>query len=344
MPIRLPYMSNIGLVMTYRCQVACPHCVIEAGPHRKEEVSLNNAFHWIRQIADYRKGHVKILALTGGEPFYDIENLKKISAYAQSCGLLVSVVTNAFWASSEEEAVRVLQEIPGIKMISFSADVYHQKSIPLQRVKNAINAAMKCDLPYYISVTTENKGDEGYKRIISELKELTEEDKIVTVTTFPAGRALKNLSKISYEISDEPPIFSCASASSPIIFPDGRVTACIGPVIDLHSHHPLLLGNLHQRSLEEILDGAEINPVLQAIRVWGPRKLISMINEQGPKELLSTNYVKDSICIACYNLLSNQRIVDYLCELNEDSEFKRKVAWARAYYLSETEMVEHLAF
>jgi len=342
MPLRLPYMSNIGLVMTYKCQVACPHCVIEAGPHRKEEVSLDNAFHWIREIADYRKGHVKILALTGGEPFYNIDNLKKISAYAESCGLLVSVVTNAYWATTEEEAVRVLQEIPGIKMISYSADIYHQKSIPLQRVKNAINAAKKCDLPYYISVTTENKNDEGYKQIIRELKESTNEDKIVTVTTFPAGRALKNLGKIDYETSEEPPVYSCTSASSPIIFPDGKVTACIGPVIDLHSCHPLSLGDLHQNSLQEILDGAEINPVLQAIRIWGPRKLISMIKEKGPKELLPMSYVKDSICIACYNLLSNQEITDYLAELNKDAKFKQKVAWARAYYLHETEMIEHL--
>ncbi len=288
MPIRLPYMSNVGLVMTYKCQVACPHCVIEAGPHRSEETSLDSAFDWIRQIADYRKGHVKILALTGGEPFYNVDNLKKISDFAKSCGLLVSVVTNAYWASTERDAIRVLQEVPSVNMISYSADVYHQRTIPLERVKNAINAAKKCDLPYYISMTTENKSDEGYKRIVSELRELTEEDKIVTVTTFPAGRALKNLGRMNYETSDEPPLYSCTSLSSPVIFPDGRVTACIGPIIDLPPGHPLFLGDLHQRSLEEILDAAEINPVLQAIRVWGPRKLVSMIKDRARQSFCQT--------------------------------------------------------
>ncbi len=342
MPLRLPFMSTVGLVMTYRCQVACPHCIIEASPNRKEEVPLDKASIWIRQIADYGDGHVKILALTGGEPFYDIGNLEAISSFAESCGLLVSVVTNAFWAVTEEEATRILRSLPAIKMISFSSDVYHQESIPTERVKNAMNAARRCDIPHYISVTTDNKNDNGYKRLMDELNEFAEGEKIVTVTTFPAGRALKNLNRLNYETIDEPPIYSCTSVSSPIIFPDGRVVACIGPVIDLHSNHPLLLGDLNRNSMEEILDRAETNSILQAIRIWGPRKLISLIKERGPEECLPSSYVKDSICITCYRLMSNNKIVEFLAELSKDSDFNQKVAYARAYYLHETKMMERL--
>jgi len=32
------FCENIGFLMTYRCQVACPHCIIRAGPHRTEEI------------------------------------------------------------------------------------------------------------------------------------------------------------------------------------------------------------------------------------------------------------------------------------------------------------------
>jgi MoaA/NifB/PqqE/SkfB family radical SAM enzyme len=341
--LRLPFMSNIGLIMTYKCQIACPHCIIEAGPNRSEEILLEDALNWISQIEKYRSGHVKMLALTGGEPFYNLYNLKRISEFANVSGLSVSVVTNAFWATTKGEATEILRKVPEITFISFSADSYHQKSIPLENVKNAVAAANDCGLPYYISVATENKNNGEYKQIIDKLKEFVKEDKIVTVITFPVGRALKSLDTTKYATSVEPPDSFCFSAGFPVIFPDGKVTACIGPIITLHNNHPLILGDLNKNSLKEILDGAEVNPILHAIRIWGPRKLISLIKEHGMNEYLPSNYVKDSICITCHYLLSNDKIIDFFADLAKDLKFRRRVAYARAYYLHETEMIDFLA-
>jgi MoaA/NifB/PqqE/SkfB family radical SAM enzyme len=326
--------------MTYKCQVACPHCIIEAGPNRKEEMSLNDALNWIQQIANYRNGYIKVLSLTGGEPFYNIDNLKMISDFGEACGLLVSVVTNAFWASTREKAVKTLRELSAIKMLAISTDVYHQESIPFEKVKNALLAAKACDIPYHIAVCTENEDDKEYKKILSQLQEITDIDTIKTAVTFPAGRALKELEVLKHRISEEPPISACSAGSSPIVFPDGRVIACIGPVIDLKSRHPLLLGNLRKNSLREILDDAEANPILHSIRVWGPKKLITIGKETGLNQYLPKKYIKNSVCYACYSLMSNNKTLEFLEELAKDFEFNRKVAYARAYYLHETKMVE----
>ena len=340
--LEMPFLRNIGFIMTYKCQVACPHCIIEAGPHRKEEMLLSDAFNWIQQIANYREGYIKVLSLTGGEPFYNIDHLKKIATFGENSGLLVSVVTNAFWASTQEEAVRILRELPAIKMFAISTDVYHQASIPFERVKNAILAAKECDVPYNIAVCTENEDDLEYKEVMKKLQDVTEMEAINTAVTFPAGRALKKISMLKYQTSEEPPISACSAGSSPIVFPDGRVIACIGPVIDLQSPHPLILGDLRKNSLQEILDQAELNSILHAIRIWGPRKLISIIKESGLSQALPQKYIKNSVCNACYNLMSNGKIVEFLLQLAEDYEFKRKVAYARVYYLKETKMVELL--
>lgn len=339
--LEMPFLRNVGLIITYKCQVTCPHCIIEAGPHRKEEISLNNAFEWIRQIAEYRNGYIKVLSLTGGEPFYNIKKLKRIASFGEACGLIVSVVTNAFWASSQEKAVNILKDLSAIKMLAISTDVYHQKYIPFERVKNAIIAAKECGIPYHIAVCTENEDDEEYRKILEELQKITEIEAIKTAITFPAGRALKELG-LKYYITEEPPISACSAGSSPIIFPDGRIIACIGPVIKLTSPHPLLLGSLRKNTLHEILDNAELNSILHAIRIWGPRKLISLIKESGLSHYLPERYIKDSVCNACYNLMSNEKIVNFLTELANDHEFKRKVAYARVYYLKETKMVELL--
>jgi MoaA/NifB/PqqE/SkfB family radical SAM enzyme len=338
----MPFLRNIGLVMTYKCQVTCPHCIIEAGPHRKEEVLLEHAFNWIHQVAEYRSRYIKVVSLTGGEPFFNLDNLRKISAFAEECGLLVSVVTNAFWASTRTDAVRILNGLKAIKMLSISTDVYHQESIPFERVKNAIDAAKESGVPYSIAVCTENEDDAGYKEVLRKLSEISETDSVLTAVTFAAGRALTKLHNLRYQTVEEPPISACSAGSSPIVFPDGRVTACIGPIIDLKSRHPLLLGNLHESPLRKILDKAEVNPILHAIRIWGPRKLISMIKEKRLNQYLPQRYIKGSICNACYSLMANNRIVEFLSELNENREFKREVAYARVYFMKEPQMVELL--
>lgn len=333
----MPYLRNIGLVVTYKCQVACSHCIIEAGPNRKEEVQLDDAFKWIEQIADYRNGYIKVLSLTGGEPFYDLNKLAALSSFGEEKGLFVSAVTNAFWASTLEKAVNTLEDVPSIKMMAISADAYHQKVIPFERVKNAINAAEKLDIPFQIGVCTENQEDEDYKKIVQKLEEITEPDRIKTAITFPVGRALK-INNPKYVTSSNPPISACSAGSSPIIFPNGNIIGCIGPVINIKSDHSLLLGNLKSMSLKQILDDSEINPIYHAIRIWGPRKLVSLANDVGLARYLPKEYVKDSVCHACYSLMSNNKVRTFLQSLARDPEFKRKVAYARLYYLKESRM------
>jgi len=337
----MPFLRNIGLIVTYKCQVACPHCIIEAGPNRKEEIQLKDAFDWIEQIAKYRKGYIKVLSLTGGEPFYDIKKLKQLSTFGKDSGLLVSAVTNAFWASTAKEAVKTLEELPAITMLAISADVYHQSQIPFKRVKNAVDAAKKLGIPFQIGVCTENQQDKEYKKTVKKLKEIVRPDQIKTAITFPVGRALK-LNETKYETSSEPPISACSAGNSPIIFPNGNVVGCIGPVIDIKNEHPLLLGNLRNSSLNTILDNSETNSIFHAIRIWGPKKLVSLIHEAGLQKHLPKKYIQNSICYACHSLMSNKAIKNFLFNLNEDFEFKRKVAYARLYYLRESRMYELL--
>ena len=82
-PLELPFLKSIGLAMTFRCPISCAHCIVRAGPQREEEMSLEEAFEWIRQIACYRNGHIKMLSLTGGEPFHDLNRLEKLIILCQ---------------------------------------------------------------------------------------------------------------------------------------------------------------------------------------------------------------------------------------------------------------------
>jgi MoaA/NifB/PqqE/SkfB family radical SAM enzyme len=335
-----PFLRNVGLLLTYHCQASCAHCVIRAGPDRHEEMCLEDARNWIREIASYRDHYVYVLSLSGGEPFSNLKLLRAVMELAAECALCVSVVTNGFWAASRERAKQLLQSLPKISFLSVSTDVYHQKFVPFETVQNAIWATRECGIPYYVSIVTDSEDDADFQRVKSEILKTSGPENIRTGITFPVGRASRMKSQLRYILSDQPPREACQAASSPCIFPDGRVYGCIGPLIELQHEHPLLLGNLRESPLHELLDSSETNVVLHALRLWGPKRLISMLRDAGLSRHLPSEYVSGSVCGACFSLLSDAAVRDWLRELEKDAEFRQKVAYARLYYLNETAMVE----
>jgi len=338
----LPFLSNVGLMLTYKCTVACPHCIVEAGPHRTEEMRLDEALDWIGQAHTYRDGHINALVLTGGEPFYNLDLLAQVSARGRALGLIISVVTNAFWASTPDAALAILSQVPDIHAISFSTDVYHQQAIPFRYVENAVEAARALRRVYNVAVCTGNTDDPAYRQIMDQLEAMGEAGNIRVAITLPVGRAQQHVQDLHYRTAPEPAVGACPVASSPVIFPNGNLVACIGPLLTLLPTHPLFLGNLRQEPLSQILDRAELNPVLHTIRACGPRKLVALLREKGYDALLPKEYICDAICDPCFKLLSDRRIVAALEAIFRDEELVHLVAYSRVHYLKETTMADRL--
>lgn len=227
-------------------------------------------------------------------------------------------------------------------MISFSTDVYHQRAIPLENVKNGVWAAKQAGRLYNVAVCTDNQENPQFKQTMTELHSIVEDENIRVAITFPVGRAQKYAAHLTYETTTEPTPCACDTANSPVVFPDGNVIACIGPILTLPPTHPLHLGNLRQERLQEILDRAEMNPFLHTIRTWGPKKLIELLKDHGQAELLPKEYVKDCVCDGCYKLLSNKQIVEALTPILQDEKNMKILAYARVYYQNETTMVKRL--
>jgi MoaA/NifB/PqqE/SkfB family radical SAM enzyme len=337
----IPFLSNLGIMVTYKCPVACPHCIVEAGPNRKEEMLLGDCLAWINQASTYKDGQIKSVSLTGGEPFYDLNKLALIAEYGKAFGFNMSVVTSAFWASTQGVALKILSELPALDMISISTDVYHQNSIPFDNIENAVWAARKLRKTYNISVCTDNEENPEHQKVMGKLKAIGEEDNIRVSITFPVGRAQQKKG-VNYRIAAEPTVSACDMAGMPIIFPNGNVIGCIGPLITLPPMHPLFLGNLHQEKLSEIFQRSELNMIQQIIRIWGPYKLVSLLKENGMEALLPRSYVCNSICDVCYQLLSDVQIVDALQTILQNEQMRQTVAYARVYYLHEETLAKLL--
>jgi len=337
-----PFLSNFGFMLTYKCTVACPHCIVKAGPNRKEEIKLEKAIDWLDQIAEFRstKSFPIGISFTGGEPFYNQPLLKSIADHAFGHQFMVSVVTNAFWAETRASAIEVLDKYESIQLVSISTDKYHQENIPFSYIRNAIFACKKLGKFYNIAVSTESESDEDYLHLYEDLLEVTEKENIQTAYTVPVGRAANLVDKENFSLDREPTNSACYMANFPVIFPDGSVIACIGPPIVVKDHNPLLLGNLNEEPLLQILERAQNNPALQAIRTFGPKILVDLLKDHGYGDLIPEYFIKECPCDVCFKIFSDSRIAKVLTELIQSADFIEKVAYGRYYYLQETEMLK----
>mgnify|MGYP006271493659 FL=1 len=312
-------VSALGFLLTYHCPVSCAHCLVDAGPRRKEKMALGTALGWLDEAAAYRGGAIKAVELTGGEPFYDLQNLALVSDHAGQAGLLVSVETNAGWAGTLEAAVLTLNQLPAISKISLSTGAQHQRFIPLTHISNAAIAAELLGRRYEVFVATEGEQDEQYLATCKELEKVMPASRIKAVVNYPAGRAKRPESGIRLSTSSAPSEKPCAKPFKPLILPDGRVMACSGPV-----HHyrkpscPLCLGNLRKEPLETVLNRAANRRLLHLVWNWGPHRLASLLASYGQAGLLPDEYVSGSPCDICNKLLSDKFLVSRLNALLED--------------------------
>lgn len=303
-------------------------------------MSIDAACDWIRQAASYRDGQIRILSLTGGEPFLNLHQLETIATVAASVGLSVAVATNGFWAGQLGDAIRLLRRLTAVHVLSISTDAYHLPYVPLENVKNAIRAARFCGRPYDVILCTDNTQDEAYRRIYNALLDVTAAETIRTTLAHGSGRSRGIAELGERRLSRTPPSEACASAGAPLVLPNGRIVACAGPVMGLSCSHPLSLGNLREEPLAQILDRAEMNTILHAIRLWGPQALVAIIQEGGFETCLPERYMDGSLCDTCYQLMARRVVRGHLSEAALDTQLCRKVAYGRLYYLKETGMLK----
>jgi organic radical activating enzyme len=329
-------------MLTYKCTISCPHCIVEAGPKRRKEMGLEEALDWIRQVSSYRNQYILSLGLTGGEPFYDLNRLEVISNHARHLGLFVTTVTNAFWAPTRERALEVMQRMKGIQLISLSTDAEHLKLIPIENIKNAAWAARETGHLYDLAICTDSKTDPFFLQLLEELRASGEEEHIKVTVTAPVGRAQNLKGRLNFAMESLPAGGGCDLASSPLVFPNGKVIGCTGAFVALPPTHPMLLGDLRQESLETILDRSESNPYVHAMRLWGPYGLSSILREHGFGNLLPKEYIKDCPCDACFKIFTNRQLVKALDAIMCNDEMLKLIAYGRAVYLDEPAMAQCL--
>jgi hypothetical protein len=143
----IPGLEELHLLLTYRCDMECDHCFVWSSPRSWATMSLKEIKSIIDQAGEVPT--IKTIYFEGGEPFLYYPLLLKGVEYARSKGFDIGLVTNAYWATNEDDASLWLEPLQdkGIVDLSFSSDEYHGTEETKRNVERAVNAAREAGFP-----------------------------------------------------------------------------------------------------------------------------------------------------------------------------------------------------
>lgn len=140
-------LTGIHFLLTYMCNLECDHCFVYSGPNAKGIFTLSQ----IRKVFDEatKIGTIEWIYFEGGEPFLFYPLMLEGIEIARNMGFKVGVVTNAYYATSEEDAELWLSPLCKLEIsdLSISDDSFHYKKEKDNPAKRALAAAKRLGIP-----------------------------------------------------------------------------------------------------------------------------------------------------------------------------------------------------
>ena len=122
--------TDLGIILSYRCQNACKHCLHNCGPSWQNWISPETLEEALQATRAW--GHRFQIHLTGGEPFLNFSLLLEGVQLAAQLGIPCYVETNAGWCLKKEDVVEkfaILKET-GLNAILISCSPFHAENPP----------------------------------------------------------------------------------------------------------------------------------------------------------------------------------------------------------------------
>ncbi len=275
-------ITGLHLLQTYKCNFECDHCFVFSHPHAKGVMTIP----FMRKILNQAKKtpNIQMIFFEGGEPFLYYQTMLWGLRTAKNLGFKTGIVTNAYWATSPEDAEAWLTPIAeiGISNLSISDDAYHYGENEENLAKHAYKAAQNLNLP--VSTITIDKPEEYMKANDRKGKP------VVKGKVQFKGRAVE---KLTQGIPTKPwtEFTKCldenfANQSRVHIDPFGYIHVCQG----------ITIGNMKQTPLPQLLTdfNPEKHPICAPILRGGPTQLVKEYNVAHAQE-----YIDE--CHLCYS-------------------------------------------
>jgi MoaA/NifB/PqqE/SkfB family radical SAM enzyme len=255
-------LTGLHLLLTYQCNFECDHCFVWGGPEQTGTMTLPTIRRILEQADDL--GTIEWIYFEGGEAFLYYPVLAAGVRMASERGYLVGIVTNAYWATDEEDAFEWLRPFAGlVQDLSISRDDYHgddEVSVSA-RAERARSVAVRLGIP--VDVISIGRPDAASCE--PAVGQLPGGESGVLFR----GRAAEKLASL---VSPQP-WEGFAECPWEDLRDPGRVH--VDPFGNLHLCQGLSMGNLKRRSLRQICReyDPERHPVIGALLEGGPAEL-----------------------------------------------------------------------
>lgn len=276
-------LTGIHLLLTYACNFECDHCFLYCGPQAEGTFTLGQ----LKAVLDDagRIGSVEIVYFEGGEPFLYYPLMVEGIRMARERGFQAGIVTNCYWATTEEDARLWLEPLAslGIADLSVSDDEFHHGSDADNPAKRAVRAARGLGVPTDAICIDQPTVETGIE------KEQERGRPVIGGGAMFRGRAadklVQGLPTRSWRELTECPYEDLRDPSRVHLDPYGHAFLCQG----------LSMGNVWQRPLSQLLEeyDAEAHPICGPLLEGGPALLTDRYGVEPEKE-----YVDE--CHLCY--------------------------------------------
>ena len=276
-------LTGIHFLLTYACNFECDHCFLYCSPGTRGTFTLKQVKTTLNEAK--KLGTINSIFFEGGEPFLYYPLLKASLTLATAAGFKTGVVTNAYPASTVEDAGLWFEPLQkaGLDFLSISNDGFHYGDSPDNPAVTALAAAEK------LGINTASICIEPPEVINDPPGEKDRGAPVVDGGPRFRGRAVEKLVKDlplrPWESLCQCPDEDLANPSRVHVDPFGHVHLCQG----------ISMGNMWETPLSELVDKyqPESHPIVAPLIKGGPAELAKELGVTPAK-----GYVDE--CHLCY--------------------------------------------
>ena len=276
-------LTGLHFLLSYACTYECDHCFVYSSPRAGGTFTIDQ----IRKVLQEAEkiGTVKTIFFEGGEPFLFYALMLEAAKQAKDMGLDFGIVTNGYFAVSEEDAKLWLAPLRdlGISNLTISDDVLHSGDIIESAAKRASAAASE------LGIQTSTIAVEEPSVIEPEQAKGEKGEPIVGGSVMFRGRAVEKMVQglplKSWDAFNECPHEKLDAPSRVHIDRYGNVQLCQG----------ISMGNMWEVPLSTIVTNydARQHPILKSIEEGGPARLVKDYDIEHEEEYVDA-------CHLCY--------------------------------------------
>lgn len=300
----------LTLLLTYRCPAVCDHCIFESSPKATATLDPGTAERVIAAIS--RQSPPPGLSFSGGEPFLQLDTMKRLAAFALERGMPSEAVTSAAWVADAGRTRATLAELGerGLRTLCVSYDRFHAPYVKAEKIRTAVTQALELGIRVVVNTMADPDDVRERREMLAEALALplavVDSCFVNVLPTSPVGRARTHVDRYYYP--DHPPTGGCQFAGRIVaVSPYGFVYPCCGSVLGAPPERAGLMiqDDLTGRSVDEIaaiLEDLKNDLFFNLLSVLGPYGILQELRKREPA-LQTRPYTNQ--CDACLEFTDN---------------------------------------